>query len=70
MLDGSRSVFGPEAWNEALASRLAAFDIHPTGPLWGAGELRTTGEARELEDAALAGARARWRCARVSNRRG
>ena len=37
MLDGSRSVFGPEPFDDALAARLAAFDIHPTGPLWGAG---------------------------------
>ncbi|MEE7548471.1 tRNA pseudouridine(13) synthase TruD, partial [Xanthomonas sp. Kuri4-1] len=41
MLDGSRSVFGPEPWGEALAERLARFDIHPSGPLWGAGELRS-----------------------------
>ncbi len=54
MLDGSRSVFGPEPWNDTLAQRLAAFDIHPSGPLWGAGELRSTGECNELELAALA----------------
>lgn len=53
MLDGSRSVFGPEPWNDALAARLAEFDIHPTAPLWGRGELRTTGVARQLEQAAL-----------------
>lgn len=54
MLDGSRSVFGPEPWNDVLAERLAAFDIHPSGPLWGAGELRTAAAARELDEAALA----------------
>ncbi|NUS60938.1 MAG: tRNA pseudouridine(13) synthase TruD, partial [Lysobacter sp.] len=53
MLDGSRSVFGPEPFDDALAARLAAFDIHPTGPLWGEGELRTTGAVRELELAAM-----------------
>ena len=53
MLDGSRSVFGPEAWNDDLARRLAAFDIHPTGPLWGAGELRSDGPVRALETQAL-----------------
>lgn len=58
MLDGSRSVFGPEPWNETLAQRLAAFDIHPSGPLWGAGELRTTDAARALEETALADAQA------------
>lgn len=58
VLDGSRSVFGPEPWNEALQQRLAAFDIHPSGPLWGSGDLRTTGAARALEEAALADAQA------------
>ena len=52
-LDGSRAVFGPEPWNDALAARLAAFDIHPGGPLWGRGALRTASEARALELAAL-----------------
>nr|WP_283254625.1 tRNA pseudouridine(13) synthase TruD [Luteimonas galliterrae] len=54
MLDGSRSVFGPEPWSDALAARLAAFDIHPSGPLWGAGELRSVSASRELEMSALA----------------
>ncbi|MBC7990259.1 MAG: tRNA pseudouridine(13) synthase TruD [Luteimonas sp.] len=58
MLDGSRSVFGPEPWSQVLAQRLADFDIHPSGPLWGRGELRTTGAARALEEAALADVRA------------
>ena len=53
MLAGSRSVFGPEPWNEALAERLARFDIHPSAPLWGAGGLRSTGECAELELGAL-----------------
>lgn len=55
MLDGSRSVFGPEAFTSELQARLEAFDIHPTGPLWGQGDLRSTGAARELELAALTG---------------
>ncbi len=54
MLDGSRSVFGPEPWNDELAQRLARFDIHPGGPLWGAGELRSVGECARVELAALA----------------
>lgn len=54
MLDGSRSVFGPEPMSEVLAERLARFDIHPSGPLWGVGELRSTGEALALESAVLA----------------
>lgn len=53
MLAGSRSVFGPEPWSEALAQRLAGFDIHPSGPLWGRGMLRSENACRELELAAL-----------------
>jgi len=55
MLAGSHSVFGPEPPDDALRARLEAFDIHPTGPLWGAGELRTTGELRTLESEVAAG---------------
>lgn len=53
VLDGSRSVFGPELGNESLQARLAEFDIHPSGPLWGEGELRTAGEAAACELGAL-----------------
>ena len=55
MLDGSRSVFGPESLTQELQARLDAFDIHPTGPLWGEGELRSDGIAREVELGALEG---------------
>nr|WP_255682237.1 tRNA pseudouridine(13) synthase TruD [Luteimonas sp. BDR2-5] len=59
MLDGSRSVFGPEPWSDALAARLAAFDIHPTAPLWGRGALRSEGDALARELAAIDDPRAR-----------
>ena len=55
MLDGSRSVFGPEALTDELQARLAAFDIHPTGPLWGEGELRSIDVTHEIELAAMQG---------------
>ena len=55
MLDGSRSVFGPESLTQELQARLDAFDIHPTGPLWGEGELRSGDVAREVELAAMQG---------------
>ena len=55
MLDGSRSVFGPEAATPEMQARLDAFDIHPTGPLWGEGELRSSGQARAIELGALQG---------------
>jgi tRNA pseudouridine13 synthase len=58
MLDGSRSVFGPEPMTDAIAARVADFDIHPTAPLWGRGQLRSTDDARALEEAALADPRA------------
>lgn len=53
MLAGSRSVFGPEPWSAALAERLAAFDIHPSGPLWGEGAPRVEGACAALEAQAL-----------------
>ncbi|MCF7221162.1 tRNA pseudouridine(13) synthase TruD [Marilutibacter chinensis] len=53
MLDGSRSVFGPEPHSDELARRLALFDIHPSGPLWGRGELRSRGDAATIELKAL-----------------
>jgi len=55
MLDGSRSVFGPETLTDELQARLAAFDIHPSGPLWGGGELRSSGAVREIELVAVHG---------------
>ncbi|HSX59058.1 MAG TPA: tRNA pseudouridine(13) synthase TruD [Tahibacter sp.] len=55
MLDGSHSIFGPEAATPELAGRLARGDIHPTGPLWGAGPLRSADAVAVLErDAASA----------------
>ena len=48
-LNGSDSIFDAPQWTQELQARLQAFDIHPTGPLWGAGVLRSTGEARALE---------------------
>jgi tRNA pseudouridine13 synthase len=54
MLDGTQSVFGPEPLAEELRDRVARQDIHPTGPMWGAGELRSRDLVREIETAALA----------------
>lgn len=54
MLDGTQSVFGPEAIDATLAGRIAAQDVHPTGPMWGSGELRTRELARSTEEDATA----------------
>ena len=53
MLDGTQSVFGPEAADESLAARAARQDIHATGPMWGLGELRSSGQVRAMELAAV-----------------
>ena len=50
MLDGSRSVFKSDAGDAALEGRLAAGDVHPTGPLWGRGESPAAADARALEE--------------------
>lgn len=49
MLEGTKSIFGPEPLNEDIAARCAAMDIHPTGPMWGGGELRSQGAVFALE---------------------
>lgn len=54
MLDGTHSVFGPEAATAQIAARAAALDIHPTGPLWGEGEPRATEAVRAIETAVAA----------------
>lgn len=48
-LAGSRSWFGPEPFDDVLAARLAQGDIHPSGPLWGQGDLPAGSAAGELE---------------------
>ena len=50
-LKGSHSYFLAECINEALVKRVEAFDVHPTGPLWGRGELPSRGAIAELERA-------------------
>ncbi|GHC29748.1 tRNA pseudouridine synthase D [Kushneria pakistanensis] len=48
-LDGSASQFAGQTLDDALRTRLAALDIHPTGPLWGRGKSEVSGEALALE---------------------
>lgn len=54
MLAGSHSIFAAPEIDDALCQRVTALDIHPTGPLWGAGELRSGGVVRALEEAIAA----------------
>jgi tRNA pseudouridine13 synthase len=53
-LDGSGSHFKVGAVDDDMRHRLAALDIHPTGPLWGRGNLQPMGLSRghEMEAAA------------------
>lgn len=54
MLAGSHSIFSAAEGDETLRQRVAGFDLHPTGPLWGAGELLSSGAVRELEETVAA----------------
>ncbi|MFK7956198.1 MAG: tRNA pseudouridine(13) synthase TruD [Lysobacterales bacterium] len=51
MLDGSRSIFGPEPLTDELIKRCQEGDISPTGPLYGLDE---SSELPELEQEVLA----------------
>ena len=48
-LDGRGSHFAVEAPDATLRERAARLEIHPSGPLWGQGELDCQGAVRELE---------------------
>jgi tRNA pseudouridine13 synthase len=53
-LDGRGSWFIAERGDAALAGRLAVLDVHPTGPMWGRGELPGSGPGVALEHAVAA----------------
>lgn len=53
MFADSHSIFRAE-FDEETLRRVAALEIHPSGPLWGMGELATSGAAMELEKAVAA----------------
>lgn len=49
MLDGSHSVFLAEEIDATIAERVQQQDIHPSGPLWGRGELSSRGDVMGME---------------------
>lgn len=49
MFEGGNAWFADDVEDATLEPRLAALAIHPTGALWGRGELDTRDAARELE---------------------
>ncbi|RKT45091.1 tRNA pseudouridine(13) synthase TruD [Thiocapsa rosea] len=50
-LAGSHSYFLAETLDAQTRARCDEMDLHPTGPLWGKGELPSRGSVRQLEDA-------------------
>lgn len=50
VLAGSRSFFVADEIDATLIERLARHDIHPSGPLWGKGELPSHGAVRAIEE--------------------
>ena len=50
-LDGSGSHFRVNSIDDDLSLRLMAFDVHPSGPMWGRGEPETGGRSLEHETA-------------------
>ncbi|WP_367154638.1 tRNA pseudouridine(13) synthase TruD [Methylomonas sp. HYX-M1] len=48
-LAGTNSRFACDCVDEVLLERLQSGDIHPTGPMWGLGELASGAEVAELE---------------------
>jgi len=53
MLAGSHSFFIADELDETIFARIEEGDIHPSGPLWGRGELTSHGDAKGLEHEVL-----------------
>lgn len=53
-LDGRSALFAAPDCDEAIQTRLAVLEIHPTGPLWGRGESLAGAECARLEAGCLA----------------
>ena len=53
MLEGTKSIFGPITVDDELSERFNERDVIPTGPLWGGGALRSSGDIAVLEEATV-----------------
>ncbi len=53
MLEGTHSIFSIMQVDDEIKERVLQGDIHPSGPLWGRGELRTGLDARQIEESVL-----------------
>jgi tRNA pseudouridine13 synthase len=49
-LDARGSVFPVDTLDESLQERAARLDVHPTGPMWGRGELLSRARVQALEE--------------------
>jgi tRNA pseudouridine13 synthase len=49
-LDARGSIFRVDEMDETLRTRAASLELHPTGPLWGTGELMSQHRIRDLEE--------------------
>lgn len=54
ILDGAQSYFVNTESDTQTIARCQAFDIHPSGPMWGRGEPIATGECAQFEHDAMA----------------
>lgn len=48
-LNASVASFRPDNWGEVLSERLQKHDIHPSGPLWGEGKLKSQAQCAAVE---------------------
>jgi tRNA pseudouridine13 synthase len=55
MLQGSHSIFPLSVVDDDIRARTTALALHPTGPLWGAGEAPVRQAVRQLEHEVVAG---------------
>lgn len=60
-LTGSRSFFVADSIDTEIQRRLTEHDIHPTGPLFGKGELPSRAQARVLEQTVIETCPSLWR---------
>ena len=52
-LEGTKRFFTPQQIDQTIHERLARGDIHPTGALWGEGEVQSHGQVAALEQEAV-----------------
>ena len=55
MLAGSQSIFSIETPDDEIEQRINALDVHPTGAMWGSGDLTSSLDIEALEKIAVEG---------------